>query len=237
LTFPRARPRLPQLGCTIRKWHTSAVSRIARRLEGDGYLERDAATKRYGLGLKVYELGVRYHAEHSAFARLNAALDEIAIRTGHTAYFGVLEGREMIFLATRPGTGALQVVVTPGERIWAHATAAGKALLARRSDAELGRVLGARLPGYTRDTVRTLPALLRELATTRRRGWAVMRGEWAPGVAAVGAAVDVRLGARPVAISVGLPTFEATPEVLEALGQSLLKTAEGLATWARGSTS
>jgi DNA-binding IclR family transcriptional regulator len=79
---------LPQLGCTIRKWHTSAVSRIARRLEGDGYLERDAATKRYGLGLKVYELGVRYHAEHSAFARLNAALDEIAIRTGHTAYFG-----------------------------------------------------------------------------------------------------------------------------------------------------
>jgi DNA-binding IclR family transcriptional regulator len=91
-------------------------------------------------------------------------------------------------------------VVTPGERIWAHATAAGKALLARLSDAELGRVLGARLPGYTRDTVRTLPALLRELATTRRRGWAVMR-------------------------------------VLEALGQSLLKTAEGLATWARGSTS
>jgi DNA-binding IclR family transcriptional regulator len=85
--------------------------------------------------------------------------------------------------------------------------------------------------------VRTLPALLRELATTRRRGWVVMRGEWAPAVAAVGAAVDVRLGARPVAISVGLPTFEATPEVLEALGQSLLKTAEGLATWARGSTS
>ncbi|MBI2203167.1 MAG: IclR family transcriptional regulator [Candidatus Rokubacteria bacterium] len=215
----------------------SAVSRIARLLETDGYLERDAATKRYRLGLKVYQLGVLYLSDHSAFGRLNTALDEIALRTGHTAYFGVLEGRQMVFLATRQGSGPLQVVVTPGERIWAHATAAGKALLARLSDAELRRVLGARLPGYTRDTVRRLPALLRELATTRRRGYAVMRGEWAPGVAAVGAAVDVKLGARPVAISVGLPTFEATPEVVESLGQSLLKTVEALATWAKGSSS
>jgi IclR family acetate operon transcriptional repressor len=215
----------------------SAVSRIARLLEADGYLERDPATRRYRLGLKVYQLGVLYLSQHSVFGRLTAALDEIALRTGHTAYVGVLEGRQMVFLATRQGTGPLQVVVTPGERIWTHATAAGKALLARLPDAGVRRLLGRRLPGYTADTVRSLPALLRELAVTRRRGYAVMRGEWAPGVAAVGAAVDVKLGARPVAISVGLPTFEATPEVVESLGQSLLKTVEVLATWARGSSS
>jgi DNA-binding IclR family transcriptional regulator len=217
--------------------HASTVSRIARLLETDGYLERDPGTKRYRLGLKVYQLGVLYFSEHSVFGRLNAALDEIAIRTGHTAYLAVVEGRQVVFLSTRQGTGPLRVVVTPGERIWTHATAAGKALLARLPDAEVRRVLGARLPGYTRNTVRTLRALLRELAATRRRGYAVMHGEWVPGVSAVGAAVDVKLGARPVAISVGLPTFEATPEVVESLGQSLLKTVEALATWAKSSSS
>jgi len=215
----------------------SAVSRIARLLETDGYLERDATTKRYRLGLKVYQLGVLYLSEHSVFGRLNQALDEIVLRTGHTAYFGVLEGREMVFLATRQGTGPVRVVVTPGERIWTHATAAGKALLARLSDAEVRRVLGARLPGYTRDTVRTLPALLWELATTRRRGYAVMRDEWAPGVAAVGAAVDLKLGTRPVGVSVGLPTFDAATEVVESLGKILVKTSEALSTWARNSNS
>src|SRR5688572_10904343 len=215
----------------------SAVSRIARLLETDGYLERDPATRRYRLGLKIYQLGVRYLSEHSVFGRLNAALDEMAIRTGHTAYFGVLEGREMVFLATRQGTGPVRVVVTPGERIWAHATAAGKALLARSSDAEIRKQLGARLPGYTRLTITRLPALLRELKTACARGYAVMRDEWAPGVAAVGAAVDLRLGTRPVGISVGLPSFDAGPEVVEALGKILVKTAETLATWARNSNS
>jgi DNA-binding IclR family transcriptional regulator len=219
------------------KLDVSAVSRIARLLEADGYLERDPATRRYRLGLRVYQLGVLYLSEHSVFGRLNAALDEIAIRTGHTAYFGVLEGREMVFLATRQGTGPLRVVVTPGERIWAHATAAGKALLARASDAEVRRRLGARLPGYTGETVRTRAALLRELKVARTHGYALMREEWAPGVAAVGVAVDLKLGTRPVGISVGLPAFEASPEVVETLGKILVKTAETLATWARGSSS
>src|SRR5688500_13965582 len=199
------------------KLDPSAVSRIARLLESDGYLERDPATRRYRLGLKGYQLGVRYLSEHSVFDRLNTALDEIVIRTGHTAYFGVLEERHMVFLATRQGTGPVRVAVTPGERIWAHATAAGKALLARSSDAEVRNPLGARLPGSSRLTITRRPTLCRGLRTARARGYAVMRDEWAPGVAAVGAAVDLRLGARPVGISVGLPSFDAGPEVVEAL--------------------
>ena len=218
------------------KLDTSAVSRIAKLLDAEGFLERDPTTRRYRLGLKIYHLGVRYLSEHTVFGRLNVALDEIALRTGHTAYFGVLEGREMVFLATRPGTGALRVVVTPGERIWAHATAAGKALLARSSDAEVRQRLGARLAGYTAGTVRTLPTLLRELKLARARGYAVMNEEWAPGVAAVGAAVDLKLGARPVGISVGLPAFEATTDVVESLGKILVKSAESVSTWARNSS-
>ena len=42
------------------KLDTSAVSRIARLLETEGFLERDPATRRYRLGLKIYQLGVRY---------------------------------------------------------------------------------------------------------------------------------------------------------------------------------
>jgi DNA-binding IclR family transcriptional regulator len=149
----------------------------------------------------------------------------------------VLSEGEVLVLRNIHGGYPVRFVVEPGRRLPIHSTAAGKALLARLSDSDVRRVLGVRLPAYTRATVRTLPALLRELRTTRRRGYAVMHGEWAPGVAAVGAAVDVKLGARPVAVSVALPTFEATPEVVGSLGHTLLKTVEALATWARGSTS
>ncbi len=70
-----------------------------------------------------------------------------------------------------------------------------------------------------------MPALLRDLRVARRQGYAVMRDEWATGVASVGVATPVLLGPRPVAISIALPSFEATADTVETLGTMLVKTA------------
>lgn len=206
----------------------SAVSRITKLLEAEGFLERDALTKRYGLGLKLWQLGLLSVSDHSVLGRLTAALDELALRTGHTSYLGALDGAEMVFLSARRGTSPLQVVVTPGERIWAHATAAGKAVLSRLPEAEVRALLPVRLAGYTPQTLRTLPALLRDLKQTRQRGYGAMRDEWSFGVTAIGVAIDSRLGGRLVGISVALPSFAATQEVVEALGKLLVKTADAM---------
>jgi DNA-binding IclR family transcriptional regulator len=206
----------------------SAVSRITKLLEAEGILERDLLTKRYGLGLKLWQLSLLSLSDHSVLGRLTAALDELAIRTGHTSYLAALDGAEMVFLSTRRGTSPLQVVVTPGERIWAHATAAGKAVLSRLPEEEVRALLPARLARYTPHTLRTIPALLRDLKQTRHRGYAVMHDEWSSGVTAIGVSVESRLGGRPVGISVGLPSFAATREVVESLGKLLVKTADAM---------
>jgi IclR family acetate operon transcriptional repressor len=88
----------------------------------------------------------------------------------------VLEGAEARFCAeagvAKPG---LQML---GAMVDAHASAAGKVLLAWRSRAEIELLYrGRRMHTYTDRTLKNVPALLNELATVRSRGWAMCDGE------------------------------------------------------------
>ena len=67
--------------------------------------------------------------------------------------------------------------LTRSEVLPAHATAAGKALLAFAPETEVHRILARRLPAHTGRTITTSEALREALATVRLRGVAVAHGE------------------------------------------------------------
>ena len=73
-----------------------------------------------------------------------------------------------------------------GAAVLAHATAAGKAMLAWAEPAEVDR-LGDPLTQLTPQTLRTLDALRRELARIRARGYAIDNQEQESGVGCVAA--------------------------------------------------
>jgi DNA-binding IclR family transcriptional regulator len=109
-------------------------------------------------------------------AHIRTAVVDLADITGLQVRFGVWHEHGVSCLGWSGGHGR-QEALTSGEVLPAHATAAGKALLAFAPETEVHRILARRLPAYTSRTITTCEALLEALATVRLRGVAVAHGE------------------------------------------------------------
>src|SRR5690606_18754102 len=154
----------------------SVVSRVLVPLVQGGYVERDPRTPRYRVGLRAFEFGLRYLSRSGAPQSALQMLDGLARETGCTAYLGVLDGPECVVLAAEEGWDRIRVVVSPGERMPAHGTAMGKAIMAHLDERTREALLTEGWPrGLDGQPWRILdPDALREdLAATRVRGYAL----------------------------------------------------------------
>jgi IclR family acetate operon transcriptional repressor len=116
-------------------------------------------------------------------------------------------------------------VPTLGARILAHASAAGKAMLAHLPDAEVDQFLAGPLRQLTPRTITDPDALRRTLAQVRRRGWGDSDGEAVLDVSAV--AAPVLAHDRPVgAIGASLPTHRKTAALTRHLGARCVAAAD-----------
>lgn len=154
----------------------STVYRILRVLCSRGFVHRIDATRRYVLSFNAFRLGTPDRVVQGIGNRARMSLLRLAKELNETIRMAVLEGAEARFCAeagvVKPG---LQML---GAMVDAHASAAGKALLAWRSRAEIELLYrGRRMHTYTDRTLKNVPALLNELADVRSRGWAMCDGE------------------------------------------------------------
>jgi len=88
------------------------------------------------------------------------------------------------------------VVMPTGFTLPIHSTAHGKALLAAMDDAEVVRLLAARMPRQTARTVVERRLLLEQLGEVRRTGFAFDQEEQVEGICAIGAVIRTGWGQR-----------------------------------------
>lgn len=194
--FDAASPRLTLSELTDRTGlPRSTTHRILEQLVELRWLEHSGQT--YGLGMRALELGGLAVAHHELRDIATPLLAELHQRTGAVASLAVLDRRDVVFV-DRHGRGLTSDVVTRvGGRAPAHATAAGKALLAWYDDAQLRTSWPHRLPTRTPRTITNLESLRQDLAQVRGRGGvAYDREEGVQGTVAV--AVALRGSGRPV---------------------------------------
>lgn len=211
----------------------SVVSRTVATLVAGGYLEQNARTRRYRVGLRMFELGLRYLRRPGPREAALLLLEELVRETGHTAYLGVLDGWDCVVLSAVEGGDRLRVVVSAGERAPAHVTAMGKAIMSQLDDEAREKLL---VDGWPRElgSWRILPPdqLREDLRLARERGYAVTKDDGYPGVWSVGVALpaptarsgegDARgVCERRMAVSVDIPAYGASEERLHALGRLL----------------
>lgn len=195
--FDAASPRLTLAELTERTGlPRSTTHRILDQLVELRWLEHSGQS--YGLGMRSLELGGLAVAHHELREIATPLLSELNARTGAVASLAVLDRRDVVYV-DRQGRGLSSDVVTrTGGRAPAHATSAGKAMLAWGDDAVLRGTYPHRLPTRTPRTITTLDALRQDLAQVRQRGGiAYEREEVAQGTVSV--AVALRGAGRPLA--------------------------------------
>jgi IclR family transcriptional regulator, acetate operon repressor len=139
-----------------------------------GFVEQHPETKKYRLGTSLLRLARIRETSFPVASVIQPLLERLAESAGETAHASFASGRSLITVGIAEPRRSMRVHVNPVEVIPYHATASGIALLAYAGEDLLERVLGpGKLARHTEHTIVTADGLRRQLAETRKRGFAV----------------------------------------------------------------
>jgi len=194
----------------------STVQRLVQALQQERLVQVGGPAEpgvRLGPGISELAGAIRVDVVRLARPHLQTLFD--AVR--ETVDLSTAQGAQVRFLDMIVSEQELRVVPRRDAILALHCMANGKALLASLPDQAVARLLGNALLRPTCRSIGSLDALLAELATIRRTGFAYDRQEHSAGVCAVGVPIRAVDG-RPYAVSVAVPEqrFEAILPAVQA---------------------
>ena len=177
---------------------------LVKTLENRGYLYSIGARRAFYPTRKMLE-NVRRIATHDPLADFaRPVLEALGRRSGETVLFARRAGDSVVYVDVIESARKIRYAAQAGEFFPMHCSASGKAILASMPESERSAMLGRlRMDRVTASTITRKPALLRELAMSRERGWFVNRGEHIDDVMAI--AVPVHVHGEYCAIGVAGP--------------------------------
>jgi IclR family transcriptional regulator, acetate operon repressor len=156
-------------------------------LEEHRYVERDAATGRYLLGLAIPS-PAQFYARLTRAAR--PSLERLSAEFEENILFAMLDNGRVAFLDTVESKHVLRVASNPRDHNPVHTTALGKAIAATLPDEAIRHLLEWRgMPRLTERTLADVDSFLDEIARVRQRGYAVADRENDPDARSVAVAV------------------------------------------------
>jgi DNA-binding IclR family transcriptional regulator len=200
-----------------------AVQRVVAVLEQRGYLDRDPDSRHYRIGVRLFELGARFHNQLDLRRAALPDLTSLVEQTQQAAFLCIRDGDDALCLDRVGARHRVRLfTLHVGERQPLHCGAAPRALLAGLTERELlGYASRTLLPGLTPHTIATAEALLADAAATRERGFVVSDQDVTIGIAAVGAPVCDHTGQVVAAISVSGLAASYTPERVGELAEAV----------------
>ena len=202
----------------------STVSRQLGTLAASGLVERVPASGRYRLGIRVV------HLANALLSRLDVRevarphLVALAEATGETATLSVPAEEDAVTIDFVPGAHQVQPVSRLGRPSIAHATSAGKVMLAFS-----GRDLPAgALRAYTPWTITDAQVLAQQIADVRERGWAQAIEEREPGLSAIAAPIRSSRGELEAIVALQGPSSRFDATAIEAALPRLVEQAEAI---------
>lgn len=208
------------------------VHHILKSFKERGWVAQDPATKRYRLGVHLWELGcvaVNYRELTEVLRpRLRALVAELN-ETAVVAMIAYEDPLNVVYIERVDGSHPVRAVQAIGTRLPSHLTAMGKAILAHNQGL-LEAVLAHELSARTEASITDARALRCDLEKTRRRGYAISKGEARPDMSAVAAPIRDHAGIVQLAVGMGAPTYRMTDEFIEAIAPSVVATARDIST-------
>jgi len=181
--------------------------RLARSIETTGFVHKDPLTRRYRVGTAFEDLALsalRYGAGHAPRQLL---MNDLAELLGARVNLVILRAGSVTNVEWVESTAALRVDIRSNLPMAVHSSASGKLLLAFGSnDLQEHFLRSAPFEAYTKKTITSRRAFMRELENIRERGYAQDDEELIIGVNCL--AVPIRNGSGEVVA--GLAVMAAT---------------------------
>ena len=178
------------------------------------FVEQDPETKRYRLGLRLFELGNLVASGLRLVEVAKPRLERLVNSTGETANLAVIDDGMAVYIAKIEGSFSMRIASNVGLRVPCHCTGLGKALLAYHPEQVEAFYSSEPFIKRARRTITSLAQLRQEIELIRARGFAVDDEEFEDGVRCIAAPVLDRSEAAVAAVSISGPIHRITDEVV-----------------------
>ena len=208
----------------------STVFRLLETLERTGFVQQNAETDKYAIGIKAVQLGIAALGSLDITAVAPARLRTLVSETGESAFLAVRDDTAVVYLLKEEGRHSIRTTALLGARRPLHCTGLGKSFLAMMPSVEAEDLLRrAGMVALTANTITDLGALWEELAHVRVRGYATDREEIEDGLACVAAPIRDYRGVTVAAVSMAGPAWRILPHE-ERFGRRVAATALEIST-------
>ncbi len=168
------------------KLSKSTVYGLVNTLVSKGYLEQNVQTKRYRLGIKLFELGSLVYKRMDLRNEAKPFCEELVSKHNATVHLAAHYGDEIVYIDKVDAPGAMIVYSQTGKRAPMHCTGVGKAILAFLGDEALRHLfVKGNLEQYTEHTLTCLEDLSQEMNHVRACGYAIDNEEIETGLRCV----------------------------------------------------
>ncbi|MCU6712319.1 IclR family transcriptional regulator [Paenibacillus sp. J5C_2022] len=209
--------------------HKSTVHRMLATLEDKGFITRDAATDRYHLGLKVWELSANLSRSDDQATIWLPEMVRLRDRLGETVSIYVRDGTERIRMQAVQSNHPVRRVAPVGVRLPLYAGASSKVLIAYSDQATQESIMRARTWMTAVDTEH----YREQLQEVAAQGYATSFEERELGVAALSAPIFNREGKLAAALSVSGPSSRLTEAVMQSYAPIVMEAAKRMGTMIR----
>ena len=204
----------------------TTVHGLVSTLEQNGFLQKDASTRKYRLGFALYELGSIQVSRLEINQKAVIPLQNLANKINRICRIGIWDRKSIIVTMTIQPQGHESTTRQFGPRLPGYCTALGKAILAHVPVSDLKAYLDTtELTAYTPNTIVDRRVLENNLARTKERGYSISRQEVLLHQVGLGAPVLTSGGEVVGAISARLNTEEQDTESMTTIAELLMATA------------
>jgi DNA-binding IclR family transcriptional regulator len=208
--------------------HKSTAHRFLMVLERHRMVERTTVGK-FRLGLRLCDYGSRAIEQFDLRERAQLHLRTLVAEVEETAHLCILEKARMVYIDKQEPERSIRMISRVGASSPVHCTAVGKAMLATMPRNQVEAMLtDLHLERFTRRTMTSREALLKELERTSRRGYAVDDEEREEGVRCAGVAILDGRGEAVAAVSISGPAFRVTMQKIPMIADKLMSCVKGI---------
>ena len=189
----------------------AAAMRILATLEDMGYVRLDGRI--YTLTPKVLSLGYAYLVSLGFRAIAKPILDDLMRQTQETCSIGVLDDKDVVYVARSEARRLIRIDLAVGSRLPAHVNSMGRVMLAALPDRALDAFLrSVKLEKITARSIVDKAELKSRIVAIREAGYCYIDGEVEDRIAGLAAPIRDRDGRVIAALNMSLGFGRYTQE-------------------------